>query len=538
MAQYSNWKWVTAGYPTQTLILVARAAVKNYVMLAQQSAGPIETYHPWCSTDSEQQIQKKKNKRWKHFFDVCNSAVWIKVILWAPLMQSGDTNAEEWGYLHVPSLIGHRNIPIWQIERRRCVPSIPTLCSVPIKSLSSLYSAPETEQTLIDFDEALRKRVDLYCKLKSKALLTDADVLLSSERDINLDRLGFNAVLLGLNNRIPGVLACRRSLETTLFRDTALADFIRYEGEIAIRRLTSCLSTQIIPLFLAQYADVVEFDKSEEARLFPRSDEVSMFQPFTWVYAEAKTLNLWVCCPFETAFELIAHRLVWLYQGNAILHVGHVLYLVLYRLVRETLKSVTRAVAESLGDEFHDDRLISLLKHQLGRIWQTVGQGAAESGFARDSVPLSDLKAKAPPCVIRMLLSLDHKGPSLQPLNHQNEFFFITLCLRYGVKPEELIEVLQARIPSTYPRSEWDSKRADVRYQVEYLDRKRKPYSQGCKLMQVGDKPWCVYTKQNRPQHICATKLKNSDHPVFITSPWAFIVERKKTTNRSLSYTA
>jgi hypothetical protein len=464
----------------------------------------------------------------------------VNVILWAPNLQGMRSNVERWGLIYTPRLVGHTNYPLLKIERRQCLLEQPGLCKMQLKSLDDLFSAPTTEQTLPDFEKALRKRVDLYYKLKSKQVLTDQDVALSTEEDVRLDRLGFNAVLVGFNNRSPGVLACRRSLELTLFRDTVLADFIRYESEIAKHRLRTCLSEQIKTLFLAQYPelDVVELDKEKESRYFPQCDEWSVGEPFTWVYAQAKTLRHWISCPFEVAADLIACRLVWIYKGTVILHIGHVYHLLQYRVVQQLMREITKPFTESLGDELNDSRLIPLLRHQLGRIWQTTEQGAPEPGFVRDSVPLSALKERAPPCIVRMILSLTHPSPSLPPLNHHNEFLFLSLSLRFGVKPSDLIERMQARIVQMYPRSEWKNKQADVKYQIEYLDKKRKPYSWGCKQMQTGNKPWCPYTMQSQPQHRCASKLPNADRPAFITSPWAFIVERQKSKRHTtISYT-
>lgn len=539
----SSFKAVTTHFP-DTLILITyfnttlynnrgprlKTVIDSYDKLTEVILCYLDYYHPFCP-DDENKHNQKKAARWKHFFSFFEK-IWVPVVVWSPAIRSPQPNTHHWGFLHIPSFLMRRGGPM--IQKAMCHPTIPVLYQPRLTSLHQLYSPPTQECTLPEFEKAVQRRVDLYCKLKKKQKVTAEDVLLT---DLEEDTLGFNGIALGLNIQSPMVLFSRHHMMGREFREI-VKEFMLYEIEIARYRLQSCLSHQMDDLFFADVrpkTEVLWKDVPTDRKSFPSGD-IDPLNPFTWMNrGKGKPiLCRWFLCPFEATPSILISRSALLDKGKLWLHNGHALELLSGPIVKQVIEQYTLPLRTTSGIQLPDERIITILRRQLGRIWQVTAENPVEvdAGFLRNSVGLSELQQVAPPCIMRMLLAITHppsKKSNLPPLGHHAKFLFTSFALRFGVQTKELIEVMKRNVHARYPKDEWDKREQDEKYQIEHLVRSGKKYQFGCRqLRTVTDgNTWCVYGKDAQPQHRCAKSLGLAE-PAFISSPWNFVIEKRK----------
>lgn len=537
---------VTDALP-DTLVLIANNRVNTRHQLDQLKTNDIETFYPWDPdrrTDLgwHRHCTKQLKLRWEHFHSVTqgkhgtDDRICVRVAVWAPMMPVNANNVVVWGYLFMPAYLGHHISDFTGIRKGDCVPDLPTLCQAAgLDSIDSLYDAPQSECTLPDLEKALHHRIGLYCKLKKNQPLTMKDVMVVTQEDIDRDRLSFNAVLLGLDVRSPCVLTAQHTCITFnrphgVTQEGILAEVVRYEMAILQTRLRSCFSHRLKSWFLA--AGAREVDEKEEVE-----EKTPSLAWFSSMFESRHPRPLFHYA-FEKAHELIAARSVELSKGRVTLHMGHAYHLLRWSIARQV---ITHRLSYISGRELHDERLVALLRAQLGRLWSVNHQVLDKTEeLRRKNAALGDLKKHAPPCVVQMIQSVAYPTviTTLPYMDHRSRFLFSSIGMRYGVSSDALLVLLKDRVEKIYPRSEWDKRKKEEEDQMSYLVRTKKLYLPGCKSMQEKGKynrTWCLFTTHAQPQHKCASRLSavEGDSVTMITSPWMFITEKEKRTKKA-----
>jgi hypothetical protein len=530
----------TRFYPsTPPLVLIAHQLIDEHNAFAGETYCKFRHFHPYKQQYTPKTVRRHVKERYEHLFR--SETPWAAVVFWAPELLSGRPNTTVWGYIHIPTLLGHQLDTFKWIHKNHCVRQLPPICS---SNPSPLFHRPLSETTLPEIDQALRSRLDLYLKIRvwlnkpyeqrRKAhALTLSEGSLLTEEDVDRDARALHILLYVLNISQPRLIPGRATHAQWL---EIMDEVVRYEMVLLRHHLrVSCLSHHIATLCFSRLEAVpVEGHPSFPVPdLVDKEQHLDLANSACWLRKGYPTPQQWWKCDLfhpknAVVWDLVRQHHVVVRGGEAFLHIGHAQFLLEHALGKQIIEeTAVRSYRESvIGNQRPDERLLAIARgcqEQLAVLWGRVQLTKPE--LVESIGSFAALKEVSPPCVKRMIQAVLYPTPTstLPEMDHNSRTIFYVIALRSGIPKKDLIRAMDNRVRIVYPSDRWKEIREEIRIQVASLLNKR--YFYGCSSLLEPHKQWCVYGKHECAQKACQA---HSDVPADIplNSPWTFIVHR------------